>query len=177
MRKVFLLMALVSFFGVILAGNFFACSENQYDADAVGEGIINAIGPELVDSTGETTSSDVLVDKDYLVLYFSAEWCPPCRQFTPKLVNFYDEYAEKGNLEVIFISADRSVSEMYEYMEAYDMKWLAVPYDRRDQSGLAQKYGLRGIPRLVAVDAGENVVIDSEMDGPVEMLDELAGMF
>lgn len=57
------------------------------------------------------------------------------------------------------------------------MKWFAIPYDRRDQSGLALKYGVRVIPRLVAVDGGGNVVKDSDRDGRVEMLDELAGMF
>nr|KAJ0215262.1 hypothetical protein LSAT_V11C300112340 [Lactuca sativa] len=38
----------------------------------------------------------------HVLLYFSAHWCPPCRAFTPKLVETYHEIKNKhNNFEVI----------------------------------------------------------------------------
>lgn len=38
--------------------------------------------------------------------YFSASWCPPCRGFTPQLIEFYDKYAKDKNFEVVLIPWD-----------------------------------------------------------------------
>ena len=45
-------------------------------------------GP-LLNSKGKEVSKEVLAGKT-IGLYFSAHWCPPCRGFTPKLVEFRD---------------------------------------------------------------------------------------
>ncbi len=139
--------------------------------------LLKAIGTKLVDAGGREFPSGVLADKDYVLLYFSAEWCPPCRTFTPKIVEFYEEYAEKANLEVVLVSSDRSEENMLSYMTDYEMNWPAVPYERRRESGLARRHGVRGIPRLLALDAEGKVVKDSARDGRGKMLAELGGIF
>merc|ERR1712199_73167 len=63
--------------------------------------------------------------KPYVGLYFSAHWCPPCRQFTPMLVDAYKKHLKAKNLEVIFVSADKSPQEFAEYYGT--MPWLAIP--------------------------------------------------
>ena len=45
-------------------------------------------GP-LLDSDGKEVDKTVLAGKT-IGVYFSAHWCPPCRGFTPKLVDFRD---------------------------------------------------------------------------------------
>ena len=59
----------------------------------------------------------------YLFIFFSQQ-CPPCRSFTPKLVEFYEKL--KGKLEIIFISSDKDESQFKEYLDK--MPWVAVPY-------------------------------------------------
>ena len=60
---------------------------------------------KLLDSDGKEVSSKVLGNK-IVGIYFSAQWCPPCRHFTPSLVEFRDQ--NKKDFEVVFVSSDRS---------------------------------------------------------------------
>ena len=48
-------------------------------------------GQTLVKSDGSSVPADsALEGKDLVLYYFSAHWCPPCRQFTPLLKDFYE---------------------------------------------------------------------------------------
>lgn len=61
-------------------------------------------------------------------LYFSAHWCPPCRNFTPLLVDFYKNRKKTGdNLEIVFVSWDKDEASFKEYFSS--MPWTAVPFD------------------------------------------------
>ena len=135
------------------------------------------IGPYLVDSEGSRISSDMLLEKKYALLYFSASWCPPCRAYTPGLVEFYEKYSRKGSFEVILVSSDRSSGEMLKYMKDYRMTWSALSYDRAMQRTLSRKYNVTGIPRLIALDAGGTVIMDSARIDRNRMLGELARRF
>lgn len=67
-----------------------------------------------------------------LGLYFSAHWCPPCRSFTPKLVEVYNELQKSGkNFEIVFCSSDRDEEGFKEYYET--MPWKCVPFEDRDR--------------------------------------------
>lgn len=107
----------------------------------------------------ELDTYSLLKDKKYIALYFSASWCPPCRQFTPMLVKFYQSLAKKNKgLEVIWISGDRSQEEFLGYYQK--MPWLAVPMEKAQQAmqRLGGPLGLKGIPHLVLIDAQGNVL-------------------
>ncbi len=110
-------------------------------------------GSELVDARGDAVSVSAL-DGKTVALYFSAHWCPPCRMFTPHLVDAYNELAAQNKMfEIVFVSSDRSEEAMYAYMEEYDMDWLAVPFpDGNRREALALRYQVRGIPTLIVVD-------------------------
>eukprot|EP01031_Cornospumella_fuschlensis_P035644 gene35644-43231_t len=107
----------------------------------------------------ESHTSELLKGKKYVALYFSASWCPPCRQFTPSLVKFYTvaQKAKKG-LEIIWVSGDRSQDEFVGYYQK--MPWLAVPMDKAGayMQSLGAKYQLKGIPHLVLLDMDGNVL-------------------
>lgn len=45
---------------------------------------------QLMRKNGEVVEANqVLKEKKVICFYFSAHWCPPCREFTPVLADFY----------------------------------------------------------------------------------------
>jgi thioredoxin-like negative regulator of GroEL len=59
-------------------------------------------------------------------VYFSAHWCPPCRQFTPQLASLYKQAKAAGRkFEVVFVSADREESGFKECVAAFKQKRIA----------------------------------------------------
>ena len=102
----------------------------------------------------------------YIAFYFSAHWCPPCRAFTPKLVEFYNANYRKGaNFDVVFVSSDRSEADMKTYMTEAEMPWPAIRYDGIKQAEAAQKLRGPGIPCLVVVNLDGKVIKDSYENG------------
>merc|ERR1712107_968403 len=66
---------------------------------------------------------------------------------TPMLKDFYEEL--DGNVEIVFVSSDRSVEDMQSYMKESHGDWLGVEHGSSPANDLKQKYGISGIPTLV----------------------------
>jgi len=107
------------------------------------------LGSQLAGKGGDVGTAVALADKDYVLLYFSAHWCPPCRGFTPKLAERYASLKAAGaKVEVIFCSSDRDEDAFKEYFG--EMPWLALPYSNRGlKEELSSMFGVSGIPSLV----------------------------
>ncbi|KAK9876013.1 hypothetical protein WA026_011130 [Henosepilachna vigintioctopunctata] len=101
--------------------------------------------------------------------YFSANWCPPCRAFTPQLSDMYKLVRKKEpNFEIIFISSDRSPQSFNTIVET--MPWLVVPFQQSAvRAELAQLYGIRGIPTLLLLDTNGHVIT---MDARTELAED-----
>lgn len=94
-------------------------------------------------------------------LYFSAHWCPPCRNFTPLLIDFYKNRKKCGdNLEIVFVSWDKDEASFKEYFSS--MPWTAVPFDPKKKAKLTKKYRVQGIPKLVLIDGDTGKLITCE---------------
>ncbi len=138
------------------------------------ERITEAFGDQLVNAAGEPVSPATLEGKK-IGLYFSAEWCPPCRMFTPRLVEAHKTLREAGKpFEVIFISHDRSAEAMLQYMQGYDMAWPAIAFEAAKRDALKQQHGIRGIPTLIIVDDSGKVL---SRDGRNEVMAHGADAF
>ncbi len=114
------------------------------------------VAGNLLSSTGATVNADVLKDKDLTAFYFSASWCPPCRAFTPGLVEFAEK--NKDKLAVILVSADRSADLQQKYIDDYKMPFYALRHNSPPTDTLNTAFGVRFIPTLVVVDRNGNVV-------------------
>jgi nucleoredoxin len=125
---------------------------------------------------------EALAQKKLIALYFSAQWCGPCRQFTPKLVEFYNQVApQHPEFEIVFVSNDRSAGAMEAYMRDLKMPWPAIDFTKLPTKGALKKYAGEAIPCLVLLDASGKVVSDSYAGkqhlGPEKVLTDLAAIF
>lgn len=106
-----------------------------------------------------------LSQRPYLLIYYSASWCPPCKAFTPKLMQFYSQFRAKRSLfEVILVSLDKSEQQMLGYMKSFGMPWPAIHYDQRFNVNFLKQYTLNSIPRVIVLDSNGFPVLDN--DGP-----------
>ena len=112
-------------------------------------------GTELLSHAGTVKLSK---ESKRIALYFSAHWCPPCRQFTPILADFYTKsIKENKSLEIIFVSSDKDAASFAEYFKS--MPWKALPFEQREvKAKLASVFGIQGIPTLLVFDNEGNLV-------------------
>ena len=91
------------------------------------------IGDKVITNTEIETSTACLEGTEKVLgLYFSANWCPPCRAFTPQLVQWYNRFKKSSNgsnFDIVFLSSDKTVEDFNEYFK--EMPWYAVPYAAR----------------------------------------------
>jgi nucleoredoxin len=103
-----------------------------------------------------------LENKKLYLFFFSANWSPQARKFTPQLVEYYNRIApQHPEFEVIFFSADRSPFGMETYMGQANMPWPAVDYEKLGSKAAIQTNFVRGIPCLILVDGSGNVLSNS----------------
>jgi len=145
------------------------------------ENAIEKVSAHLVDASGDAVEAEKLESAPKVLFYYSAHWCPPCRIFTPKLVEFYKENGGGEAFEIVFVSSDRSESEMLGYMEEEKMPWLAVDYANIAETEI-KSYGGPYIPALVMFDADGNLIAETfdasteEYYGPQTVLAKLSEM-
>merc|ERR1719473_2418791 len=109
---------------------------------------VELFGDKLVSKGGEVETASAFAEKKAVLVYFSAHWCPPCRGFTPKLVEFHNKHADSKGFATIFVSGDRDQKSFDDYYG--EMPWLALPFVAKSQNeALNKKFKVEGIPSLV----------------------------
>ena len=107
----------------------------------------------------DVSADSSLEGKKVVAFYFSAHWCPPCRAFTPMLKDAYEEYLEEScDIEIVFVSSDRSIEDMKDYMKSSHGKWLAIPHNSELGAALKSKFGIQGIPALIVCKSDGSVI-------------------
>jgi hypothetical protein len=101
--------------------------------------------------------------KKFYLLFFSAFWSKDGRQFTSRLINYYNRVApQHPEFEVIFCSVDRSAFAMESYFSQTNMPWPAIAFDKRDgKIGAIQEKLVHEVPHLILADSTGRVLSDS----------------
>lgn len=89
-------------------------------------------GRTLLNKDGDFVEPEEALRNKVVGIYFSAGWCPPCRDFTPILCDFYTELVEESDppaqFEIVFVSSDKTSDDMVEYYHDMHGDWLALPW-------------------------------------------------
>jgi len=107
--------------------------------------------------------AEALGGKEFVLLYASAHWCGPCRQFTPSLSQWYNSLGAAKTVDVVFLSADHDKTGFRDYYS--QMPWLAVDYDDDAREELMSVIRVTGIPRLAVVDGRSGRIIEDNAVG------------
>jgi len=120
-------------------------------------------GEFLSQGDGDVTLKDL--EGKTLGLYFSAHWCPPCKGFTPKLIEAYEAVKKtRDDFEIIFVSSDHSAAEFSAY--AATMPWLAIPPNDKRKAALSEHFEVEGIPTFIML-GPDGEVINANARGAV----------
>ena len=110
----------------------------------------------------------------YVLLYFSASWCPPCHLFTPKLKKWYlANQPRYPDLEVVLASMDREWAAMEEYVQETKMPWPVLAWPNVMNSPV-EKFLPQEIPYLVLVDdEGMILMAAAGMEASLALIDKI----
>jgi Thioredoxin-like len=104
------------------------------------------------------TTNGCMKDQELIGIYFGAKWKSECKRFNPILKKFYcNAVQQHQNLEIIYISADRS---LIEFKDCYaTMPYLAMPAGTTTlKNELTKAFKIIEMPALVILDDEGSVV-------------------
>jgi nucleoredoxin len=131
---------------------------------------------KLLSKDGEINFSSI--EAVVFCVYFSASWCPPCKAFTPKLANLYNDWNINGKIiEIIFASSDRDEKSFKDYFAT--MPWVAIPFGDERIKKLKEECEVQGIPSFCLVNSlgmalypeGRDLIDDKGIEALNDLLD------
>ena len=106
----------------------------------------------LLSKDSQQVEFEALLNKSEItLLYFSAHWCGPCKNFTANfLIPFYEEMKSSGkSLEIVYVSLDKNQEQFNEYYS--EMPWKAFNFSDSRREPLKVQFDVQGIPSLILV--------------------------
>jgi len=92
------------------------------------------------------------IKKHYTILFIFDPKCGHCREETPKLVDFYNKYKTRFDLEVYAVSLDTSMQKMKDYIKEMNMTWITVNGPRTYVGTVNKLYYSETTPTMYIID-------------------------
>ena len=110
-----------------------------------------------------------------VILNFWATWCPPCKAEMPHMQEYYEQYHEKENVEMLAVNLstiDNGKEAVEKFAEEYGLTF-PIPLDEEGTQGTV--YQAQTIPTSFMVDT--NGIIQHKIIGPMnkEMMIQMVG--
>lgn len=117
-----------------------------------------APGFTLLNFEGEEMSlSDILDEKEYVLVDFWASWCGPCIATFPALKDLYASYGKHG-FEIVSVSID-DTRENWSYMtEEHELPWINLGELEGFEGEMVLSYGVNFVPKGYLLNSEGNIV-------------------
>lgn len=69
-------------------------------------------------------ANDIINDLQFVIYYFSASWCPPCKNFLPLMKDLSEEIARRELLmKIFYVPSDHDQDEMFQFFSNNHGQW------------------------------------------------------
>lgn len=129
------------------------------EADKRRGTLIGNLAPNLImQDTNLKPRSLHDVPNKYTILYFWDPQCGHCKKETPKLVEFYENYADSLDVEVFAVCADTNMAKMKEYIRQKNMRFINVNGPRSYTADYHDIYNIFSTPVLIVIDENKKII-------------------
>ena len=111
-----------------------------------------------------TLAGDTVKLSDYrgkkVMLNFWASWCPPCRTEMPHMENYYNEYKDSSNMEILAVNMTETEKDKEESTKEFVEEYgLTFPILLDKDSKVMKIYRIKSYPTTYILNA-EGVITD-----------------
>jgi len=129
------------------------------EADKRRGTLIGNIAPNLImQDTNLKPRSLHDIQNKYTILYFWDPGCGHCKKETPKLVDFYHQYADSLDVEIFAVCADTNLAKMKEYIKERDMNFINVNGPRSYTADYHDIYNIFSTPVIIVIDENKRII-------------------
>lgn len=134
------------------------------------ENLTNSLGKKFLNNKLEEVLAENSVSKmNYIGLFFTGSWCPPCELFANDLVTVYNEANMKEKVfEVVQISNEKSEKDFKTSISDSDRPWLFLPYGDPAVVNLVSEYKVTHLPMLIIVNKDKVLLSETGRNDVVE---------
>ena len=106
----------------------------------------------------EECNLEQVAECKFVLLFFSAGWCTPCKHFLQVLKDFYSEVnLNEKIVEILYVSCDRDEAG---FKESYEkMPWITVPFANPLHDKLKKQFEIIGVPVVLVCEASTGFVV------------------
>ncbi len=110
----------------------------------------------------ERKISEVLQDKEYVLIDFWGTWCAPCKELTPDLVRMSKEYKDK--LALMSVAYERKKEPLLKYIDKHQMEWEHIYLEGNAKSAkkgkpkLIKNFAIEGYPTFLLINKQLDIV-------------------
>lgn len=128
----------------------------QQRAEEMSGSLVGNKAPNVVSFAPDGSEKELLdLKAPYLIVYMYNPTCEHCMEQTPKLVNFYREWKNKG-VDVYGIAVDTDHQEWTSYIKKTSMNWTNV-FDPSNRS-IYRKYYVDVTPELYVIGPDRRII-------------------